>query len=269
MPPVSNSVNDFSLQIDCGSDFLDQVPSILVRPKAALVNLGPIRALVEARSVMLFDSKSGDHSRQSALIHEMQGKLQDKSTIAYELREQAKLLPKINELLASLEESITQDKIKDLLIIKKELSRHDMKMDGIRQAIANILANDYEMAALYFSEKMSGKSLDPSKHDEVEFLLEHYLSLIAELSARVSSVFSNINSSETVMHIVLDKQRNNLILFDLRATLASVAIASGAFITSLFGMNIISTLEENHDAFVTVSVLAFVTSVVIFVGSMG
>lgn len=56
---------------------------------------------------------------------------------------------------------------------------------------------------------------------------------------------SDMNGTEAVMHIVLDKQRNNLILFDLKANLITLAVASGTFVSSLFGMNLTTHLETS------------------------
>lgn len=65
-----------------------------------------------------------------------------------------------------------------------------------------------------------------------------------EIYNQVNSVKTDITATEAITHIVLDKQRNNLILFDLKANLASVSIASGTFVTSIFGMNLMSQLEQ-------------------------
>lgn len=69
--------------------------------------------------------------------------------------------------------------------------------------------------------------------------------IIVEISDKLKSVMSDMNGTEAVMHIVLDKQRNNLILFDLKANLITLAVASGTFVSSLFGMNLVNQMESN------------------------
>ncbi len=63
----------------------------------------------------------------------------------------------------------------------------------------------------------------------------------------------DMKNTETIMHIVLDKQRNNIILFDLKANLMAVSIASGTFFSSLFGMNLVSYLEDSAYLFYIVA----------------
>jgi hypothetical protein len=62
-----------------------------------------------------------------------------------------------------------------------------------------------------------------------------------------------MKNTETIMHIVLDKQRNDIILFDLKANLMAVSIATGTFVSSLFGMNLVSSLESSVGLFYLVA----------------
>ncbi len=75
------------------------------------------------------------------------------------------------------------------------------------------------------------------------------LPVIPEIHNEVKAAATEVSATEAIIHIVLDKQRNNLILFDLKANLATLAITSGTFLTSIFGMNLMSSLETIPGAF--------------------
>jgi magnesium transporter len=63
--------------------FINQLPAILVRKHAILVNLLHIRALIKADLVVLFDSVGSSESyNQSIFIYDLQQKLRMGSTAA-------------------------------------------------------------------------------------------------------------------------------------------------------------------------------------------
>ena len=72
---------------------------------------------------------------------------------------------------------------------------------------------------------------------------------LAEIANNVAQVSSNIASTQVILNIILDSQRNRLIIYELKATLATAGISAGAFVASMFGMNLTSGLEEAPDVF--------------------
>jgi Mg2+ and Co2+ transporter CorA len=91
---------------------------------------------------------------------------------------------------------------------------------------------------MYLSDKSRGKAHATSDHLEVELMLEHYLSLADELSSTAKAASSSLQSTQSMLSVVLDSQRNDLIVMDLRANLATLAISLSALVTGLFGMNL-------------------------------
>lgn len=75
-------------------------------------------------------------------------------------------------------------------------------------------------------------------------MLEHYLTLIAEISNVNKTTLLMIQSTESLIQLSLDTQRNSLILFELRGTLANISIACSTFITSIYGMNLVTGVED-------------------------
>jgi len=75
-------------------------------------------------------------------------------------------------------------------------------------------------------------------------LLEHYQGMVEEIASMNKTTMTTINSTESLIQLSLDTQRNKLILFDLRATLCNISLAFSTFTTSIYGMNLLSGMEE-------------------------
>ena len=65
------------------------------------------------------------------------------------------------------------------------------------------------------------------------------------------------------VNIILDANRNSLMLLDLKFSIGTLGIGSGAFVASLYGMNLKNFIEESDFAFIGVSSWAFVFSAII------
>jgi magnesium transporter len=57
---------------------------------------------------------------------------------------------------------------------------------------------------------------------------------------------------------ILDANRNSLMLLDLKFSIGTLGIGSGAFIASLYGMNLKNFFEESHLGFIGVTTWSFV-----------
>lgn len=65
------------------------------------------------------------------------------------------------------------------------------------------------------------------------------------------------------VNIILDANRNSLMLLDLKFSIGTLGIGSGAFVASLYGMNLKNFIEESDFAFISVSGWAFIFSGII------
>jgi magnesium transporter len=101
-------------------------------------------------------------------------------------------------------------------------------------------------------------------HEEIELLLETYLKQIEEIANVASALTANMRTTEDIVNIMLDSQRNRLLLFELRLAMGTLGLTGGAFIASMFGMNLVSTLEQHPYAFFIVSGVAMGTAWAIF-----
>ncbi|KAJ3324688.1 magnesium ion transporter [Blyttiomyces sp. JEL0837] len=258
------------------SSLADQLPTILVRDKAILVNLMYVKALIKSDSVILFSSVGGpvdeeiwDAGRQSAFIHELQGRLASKDSPHFELRaieailisvmtglreELEELLQEVNQLLDALNARIMTEDLKLLLLVRRRMSKFVKTVDALRGAINELLHNDEDLAGMYLSDKAAGKPRHVSDHMEIELMLEHYAKLADEISSTATETASHLQTTQGMIGVVLDSQRNELILTDLRANLATLAVSCGALVAGFFGMNLPSYVDAVPGAFYLVGV---------------
>ncbi|KAI8318845.1 Mg2+ transporter protein [Martensiomyces pterosporus] len=266
------------------SKFVNQMPAILVRKHAILVNLLHIRALIEADRVVLFDSigSTSDYN-QSMLVYELQERLRSsngalaadgETAQAFEFRaleavlisvvtslqsDEEVLVNLVQNLLAYLEESVDRSKLRELLQYSKKLSRFEQKALNIRDAIEEVLEQDEDLAAMYLTQKLNGSMRATNDHEEVELMMETYLKQVEEIVNHVESVSSHVRTTEDVVNIILDSQRNSLLLLEIRLTILTVGLSTGTFLSGLFGMNLVNSLENHPDAFFIVSTIAFIS----------
>ena len=62
---------------------------------------------------------------------------------------------------------------------------------------------------------------------------------------------------------ILDANRNSLMLLDLKFSIGTLGIGSGAFVASLYGMNLKNFIEESDLGFIGVSAWSFVFAAIV------
>ncbi|KAK6361093.1 magnesium ion transporter [Orbilia blumenaviensis] len=261
------------------------VPHILVRRNSILVNLLHIRALIKANAVLLFDVYgSTDTYTQSVFLYDLQGKLSSRSSkqmggLPYEMRAleailisvmgaleaELKILQEnVGRLLEELEENIDRDKLRFLLIYSKKLSTFEQKAQLICGAIEEVLEADEDLAGMYLTEKLQGTERPAEEHSEIELLLESYYKMADEIVQVSGNLVANIKNTEDIVNIILDANRNSLMLLDLKFSIGTLSTGCGAALAALYGMNLKNFIEESDLAFFGVSGLVVVLSAVIF-----
>ncbi|KAF3232812.1 magnesium ion transporter [Orbilia oligospora] len=261
------------------------VPHILVRRNSILVNLLHIRALIKANAVLLFDVYgSTDTYTQSVFLYDLQGKLSSRSSkqmggLPYEMRAleailisvmgaleaELKILQEnVGRLLEELEENIDRDKLRFLLIYSKKLSTFEQKAQLICGAIEEVLEADEDLAGMYLTEKLQGMERPAEEHSEIELLLESYYKMADEIVQVSGNLVANIKNTEDIVNLILDANRNSLMLLDLKFSIGTLSTGCGAALAALYGMNLKNFIEESDLAFFGVSGLVVVLSAVIF-----
>ncbi|MCJ1310318.1 magnesium ion transporter [Agyrium rufum] len=262
------------------------LPHILIRPSAILMNLLHLRVLIKHDRVLVFDVYgSTDSYTQSLFMYDLEGRLRQKDTprqvggLPYEFRALEAVLISVTSglegefegvrepvvrVLRELEGDIDRDKLRHLLIYSKKLGTFEQKARLVRDAINDLLEQDEDLAQMYLSERAQGIIREEEgDHNEVEMLLESYHKVCDEIVQVSGNLVSNIRNTEEIVKAILDANRNSLMLLDLKFSIGTLGIGSGAFIAALYGMNLKNYMEESSFGFVTVCGLSFVFASII------
>ena len=78
-------------------------------------------------------------------------------------------------------------------------------------------------------------------------LLESYSKQVEEIVNEVESLASNVAQTKEVIELILDSSRNALLALDLKVSITTASMASGALVAGLFGMNVrIATIAKEE-----------------------
>lgn len=116
------------------------------------------------------------------------------------------------------------------------------------------------MANAYLTQKkLKREPREVDDHEELEQLLESFSKYVEEILHEGTSTLTNIKSTEEIIDLILDSNRNTLLALDLKVSIATMGLGMGAFTAGLFGMNLTSHFEHHRHAFYIVSGLTITT----------
>lgn len=269
----------------------NQLPAILVRHSAILVNLDPIKAIIRSDRVVLFEGlEMQDRLHQHDFVLELQGRLQEREVVSaagalpFELQvleimlqrtlqvlqdEFAAMLPMVEEHLRAVQAHVHWERLRVLLECKRTVRIFQERVQSVRNCLAELLDSDDDMAGMYLSEKQQQQrqpikdnvSSDAmqrpiSAHEEVELMLESYLKIAEEILSQVQVLGSDMAGTEDIVNIGLVGQRNELLLLELKMGIGTFAAGMGGFGASILGMNLTNHMEHSPIAFgIVLSVL--------------
>ncbi|OTA73642.1 hypothetical protein M434DRAFT_402726 [Hypoxylon sp. CO27-5] len=260
------------------------LPHILVRPTAILLNLLHLKVLIKYNRVLLFDVYGSKASYpQSAFMYDLQGKLQQKSApgnggLPYEFRALEAVLQSVTQeleadfeavrdpvirILSELEDDIDRHKLRILLVLSKRVSTFEQKAKLVRDAIEELLEADDDLAAMYLTEKTRDIQRQLDDHTEVEMLLESYHKLCDEIVQEAQNLVSGIRNTEEIIRAILDANRNSLMLLDLKFSVGTLGLAMGTFIAGLYGMNLENFIEETNWGFSAITGASVIFSLLV------
>ncbi|KAK3311343.1 uncharacterized protein B0T15DRAFT_427455 [Chaetomium strumarium] len=260
------------------------LPHILVRPSAILLNLLHLKVLIKHDRVLLFDVYGSTSSYpQSAFMYDLQGKLQQKqnagaNSLPYEFRALEAVLMSVTaeleadfesvrdpviRILSELEDDIDREKLRILLVLSKRVSTFEQKAKLVRDAIEELLEADDDLAAMYLTEKTHDLFRGEDDHTEVELLLESYNKICDEVVQEASNLVSSIRNTEEIIRAILDANRNSLMLLDLKFSIGTLGLAMGTFLAGLYGMNLENFIEETNWGFGAVTALSSIFSLIV------
>ena len=89
---------------------------------------------------------------------------------------------------------------------------------------------------MYLTAKQQNTPRDPSDHEECELLLESFDKQVEELVSEVETLSANVSATEAIVELILDSNRNELLALDLKVSIGTLGLTSGALVAGLFGM---------------------------------
>ncbi|KAK4049513.1 magnesium ion transporter [Microbotryomycetes sp. JL201] len=252
------------------------VPTILVRRSCIIVTVLHLRVVITGKQVALFDSVGSEDSwLKGVFVWHLEGALKSTGRSAhglpYEFRalesclisvttaletELANIRSLVLTLLAELEDHIERDKLRLLLQYSRKLSAFQKRATLVQECLEEVLENDDDLAAMYLTAKLEGKPRSADDHEEVELLLESFSKRCEEIVSEVETLSANVRSTEDIIELILDSNRNSLLGYDLRVSIATLGLTSGALIAGLFGM-LTTNMEDHPFAFPIVTAMSF------------
>ncbi|VEU22353.1 DEKNAAC103505 [Brettanomyces naardenensis] len=151
----------------------------------------------------------------------------------------------VNGILKELEDEVDLAKLKYLLIVSKKLQQFQQKATLIRDLIDELLDQDDELAELYLTEKKEGLPRSTHDHQEVELLLESYSLHCDAIVQTVENSISDVKTTEEIINIILDSNRNDLMLLGLRFSAGLMCFGSLMFPAAVYGMNLMNFFEKD------------------------
>ena len=279
-------------KIDTSS--IDVIPMIMIRPShAILVNLLYIKAIIQQDSVMVFDTSNPEvASKLGMFMYDLEQKLKSNSTHAtsmpYEFRALESILVSVMSfleaeirlyikqcgiVLSELEDQVDRKKLQELLIRLKQLLSFHQKAVLIRDVLEDLLENDEDLAGMYLSQPKQkpqqhtqwSKEILDSKVDEdlenyedLEMILESYYRQCDEFVQQAGSLLNDIKATEDIVNIILDANRNSLMLFELKVTVYTLGITVATLVPAFYGMNLKNYIEESNLGFGAVVVFSII-----------
>lgn len=245
------------------SSSIDVVPSIMVRRGTAIVvNLLHIKAIIQRDNVKVFDtSDPSAASKLGLFMYDLEMKLKSPSTLPYEFKVLECILVSIlsyleaelhahvsscGMILSELEDQISRESLQQLLIKLKKLTSFFQRATLIRDVLEELLDNDEDLNDMYLTtKKLYNPSNDGTDYSDVEMILESYYKHCDEVVQQAGSLISDIRATEEIVNIILDANRNSLMLFELKVTIYTLGFTVATLIPAFYGMNLKNYIEES------------------------
>ncbi|WPK26478.1 hypothetical protein PUMCH_003832 [Australozyma saopauloensis] len=263
------------------SSSIDVAPSIMVRQNnAIIVNLLHIKAIIQKDNLKVFDTVNLQAANKLGLfMYDLELKLKTPSSLPFEFKALECILISVlsyleaelqthmsacGKILAELEDHISRENLQELLIKLKTLTSFYQRATLIRDVLEELLDNDEDLNDLYLT---SSKKFDPSSgntdYSDAEMILETYYRHCDEVVQQAGSLISDIKATEEIVNIILDANRNSLMLFELKVTIYTLGFTVATLTPAFYGMNLKNYIEESNLGFGLVVVFSIIQGIII------
>ncbi|XP_075389417.1 magnesium transporter MRS2 homolog, mitochondrial [Tenrec ecaudatus] len=179
------------------------------------------------------------------------------------------LHPVIHETLEALVDpkhsSVDRSKLHILLQNGKSLSELETDIKIFKESMLEILDEEELLEELCLTKwsdplvfEKSSTGIDHA--EEMELLLENYYRLAEDLSNSARELRVLIDDSQSIIFINLDSHRNVMMRLNLQLTMGTFSLSLFGLMGVAFGMNLESSLEEDHRVFWLITGIMFMGS---------
>ncbi|VEU23171.1 DEKNAAC104077 [Brettanomyces naardenensis] len=100
---------------------------------------------------------------------------------------------------------------------------------------------------------------------DIEMLLEAYYQQCDEIVQQAETLINDIKSTEEIVNIILDANRNSLMVYELKITIYTLGFTMATLMPAFYGMNLKNYMEESPLAFGGVIMLSCVAGMTMVV----
>ncbi|KAM9488153.1 magnesium transporter MRS2 homolog, mitochondrial [Clarias gariepinus] len=261
--------------------------SITSRNNAIIIRMESLKAVVTRESLLVLDFRG--FGLEKWLVLELGPQLAGDGALAtyslpFEFRAlEAILQHRINIIQARLNEvqpqildcleslvdpkllSADRSKLHMLLLNSKSLSELETDIKVFKDSLLKILDEDELIEELCLTKWTDPRVFEESSLGldhvhEMELLLENYFMQAEELGNKTRELKGLIDDSESVIFINLDSHRNVMMRLNLQLTMGTFSLSLFGLMGVAFGMNLMSSFEEDPRAFWLVTGIMFLGS---------
>ncbi|XP_037861680.2 magnesium transporter MRS2 homolog, mitochondrial isoform X2 [Chlorocebus sabaeus] len=175
------------------------------------------------------------------------------------------ILETLDALVDPKHSSVDRSKLHILLQNGKSLSELETDIKIFKESILEILDEEELLEELCLSKWSDPKVFEKSSAgidhaEEMELLLENYYRLADDLSNAARELRVLIDDSQSIIFINLDSHRNVMMRLNLQLTMGTFSLSLFGLMGVAFGMNLESSLEEDHRIFWLITGIMFMGS---------
>lgn len=139
------------------------------------------------------------------------------------------------------------------------LARFENETKTAMLVLVDLLASDEDMLGLLVSET----SQDPARHAVVELMLESYHRRLNVVAANIADLRAQLAAAQDLARVAIDLRRNKIIRFNIYLSISGIALSTTTAFAGIFGMNLLSGVEETPGVFALVSAVSLVSGVAV------
>ena len=251
------------------------ISTVIIKKKSLILKLDNIRAIIKPKEVYIFDDKDGNAKIFSEYLLNIIINDTNSNETTFELKildtmflyickffesKLNNIIPQVLNIIGNRFEilNMTKVNINSLANIQNDLIKFKIKVDDIYKVLQELILSDEDMINI----NLSRKNNDLSNHHDVEILLENYEDYLKEILNEINGILKEIEIYQSSVSLKLADNRNKLADLSIKIGLLSISLSFGTIITSIFGMNLKSNLENNNVAFI---IVIFLTILLMFI----